>query len=48
MTASKTLSVLAVIPARLSSHRLPGKVLLPLAGRPMIVHVLERAQRVEE
>lgn len=47
MTASKTLSVLAVIPARLSSHRLPGKVLLPLAGRPMILHVLERARRAE-
>lgn len=32
-----------VIPARLGSSRLPGKPLLPIAGRPMIVHVCERA-----
>jgi 3-deoxy-manno-octulosonate cytidylyltransferase (CMP-KDO synthetase) len=31
------------IPARYASTRLPGKPLLPLAGRPMIVHVAERA-----
>lgn len=36
--------VLVVIPARLASKRLPRKPLLPIAGRPMIVHVLERAQ----
>jgi 3-deoxy-manno-octulosonate cytidylyltransferase (CMP-KDO synthetase) len=32
-----------VIPARYGSTRLPAKALLPLAGRPMIVHVCERA-----
>ena len=32
-----------VIPARYASTRLPGKPLLPLAGKPMIVHVAERA-----
>lgn len=32
-----------VIPARHGSSRLPGKPLLPIAGRPMIVHVCERA-----
>ena len=32
-----------VIPARFGSTRLPGKPLLPLAGKPMIVHVCERA-----
>ncbi len=32
-----------VIPARYGSTRLPGKPLLPLAGRPMIAHVCERA-----
>lgn len=32
-----------VIPARHGSTRLPGKPLLNLAGRPMIVHVCERA-----
>jgi 3-deoxy-manno-octulosonate cytidylyltransferase (CMP-KDO synthetase) len=35
--------VLVVIPARMASNRLPGKPLADIAGRPMIVHVLERA-----
>ncbi|NCA70531.1 MAG: 3-deoxy-manno-octulosonate cytidylyltransferase [Sphingobacteriia bacterium] len=33
-----------VIPARFGSTRLPGKPLLPIAGRPMIAHVVERAR----
>jgi 3-deoxy-manno-octulosonate cytidylyltransferase (CMP-KDO synthetase) len=33
----------AVIPARYDSTRLPGKPLLPIAGRPLIVWVAERA-----
>ena len=32
-----------VIPARYGSSRFPGKVLAPLAGKPMIQHVFERA-----
>lgn len=32
-----------VIPARLASERLPGKVLLDLAGLPMLQHVWRRA-----
>ena len=32
-----------LIPARMASTRLPGKPLAPIAGRPMIVHVWERA-----
>jgi 3-deoxy-manno-octulosonate cytidylyltransferase (CMP-KDO synthetase) len=32
-----------VIPARLGSTRLPGKALAPIAGKPMIAHVLARA-----
>jgi len=31
------------IPARYASTRFPGKPLAPLAGRPMILHVVERA-----
>ncbi|MBN8481909.1 MAG: 3-deoxy-manno-octulosonate cytidylyltransferase [Xanthomonadales bacterium] len=31
------------IPARYGSQRLPGKPLLPIAGQPMIVHVVRRA-----
>jgi 3-deoxy-manno-octulosonate cytidylyltransferase (CMP-KDO synthetase) len=37
-------SVLILIPARMASARLPGKPLADIAGRPMIVHVLDRAQ----
>lgn len=40
-----SLRVLGVIPARLDSQRLPRKVLRPIAGRPMVVHVYERARR---
>jgi len=36
--------VLIVIPARMASTRLPGKPLADIAGQPMIVHVLRRAQ----
>jgi 3-deoxy-manno-octulosonate cytidylyltransferase (CMP-KDO synthetase) len=36
-------SVLAVIPARYQSTRLPGKILAEIAGRPMIEHVYKRA-----
>ena len=33
-----------LIPARLASTRLPGKPLADIAGSPMIVHVMRRAQ----
>ena len=36
-------SALIAIPARMASTRLPGKPLADIAGRPLIVHVLERA-----
>jgi len=36
--------VIILIPARLASSRLPGKPLAEIAGKPMIAHVLERAQ----
>jgi spore coat polysaccharide biosynthesis protein SpsF len=37
----------AVVQARLGSSRLPRKVLEPIAGRPMVAHVLDRASRIE-
>jgi spore coat polysaccharide biosynthesis protein SpsF len=37
--------ILAILQARLSSTRLPGKVLMPLAGRPMILRQIERVRR---
>ncbi|MFZ0533826.1 MAG: glycosyltransferase family protein [Anaerolineales bacterium] len=36
------MSKLAIIQARMSSSRLPGKVLLDIAGRPMLQHVIDR------
>ena len=36
--------ILVLIPARMAATRLPGKPLLDIAGLPMIVHVLRRAQ----
>jgi 3-deoxy-manno-octulosonate cytidylyltransferase (CMP-KDO synthetase) len=38
------LSFRVVIPARFDSSRLPGKALLPLAGKPMLQWVHERAR----
>jgi len=38
-------SVLAIIPARYHSTRLPAKALADIAGRPMIAHVFARATR---
>jgi len=37
--------IIGVIPARLDSQRLAGKVLLPIGGRPMIHWVYERARK---
>lgn len=38
---------IAIIQARMSSSRLPGKVMMPLAGRPMIWHIVQRAKTCE-
>ncbi|MDX2019982.1 MAG: aminotransferase class III-fold pyridoxal phosphate-dependent enzyme [Deltaproteobacteria bacterium] len=39
--------IIAVVQARASSSRLPGKVLLPLAGAPMLQRQLERILRAK-
>ena len=36
-----------VIPARMASTRLPGKPLADIGGRPMILHVLDRAREAD-
>jgi 3-deoxy-manno-octulosonate cytidylyltransferase (CMP-KDO synthetase) len=38
---------LVLIPARMAASRLPGKPLLDIAGLPMIVHVLRRAEEAK-
>lgn len=37
-------NIIAIIPARLFSTRLPNKLLLPISGKPLILHTLERAK----
>lgn len=37
--------VVAIIPARISSERLPGKLLLEAGGKPLIVHTLEAVRK---
>lgn len=39
--------VLGIIPARLESTRLPGKLLLSETGKPLIVHTVEQALKCE-
>ncbi len=38
-------SIVCTIEARMTSTRLPGKVLEPAAGRPLLAHMIERLQR---
>ncbi|HJU60872.1 MAG TPA: spore coat protein, partial [Candidatus Binatia bacterium] len=37
--------ILGVLQARATSSRLPGKVLKPILGRPMLARQIERLQR---
>ena len=45
MSTGKHGTMLAVLQARCSSTRLPGKVLLPLCGEPMVARQIERVLR---
>ncbi|WP_345826966.1 3-deoxy-manno-octulosonate cytidylyltransferase [Pantoea sp. BRR-3P] len=38
------MSFVAIIPARFASTRLPGKPLVDIQGKPMVLHVMERAR----
>lgn len=37
--------ILAILQARVSSTRLPGKVLMPILGKPMLIRQIERVKR---
>ena len=43
MTKKKKSTVIGCLPARYASSRLPGKPLCNIAGKPMIIHVVEKA-----
>ncbi|UYO93976.1 glycosyltransferase family protein [Pollutimonas sp. M17] len=47
MMATSKPKVVATIEARMTSSRLPGKVLLPAAGEPMLMHLVKRLRAVE-
>jgi spore coat polysaccharide biosynthesis protein SpsF len=40
--------ILAILQARVSSTRLPGKVLMPILGKPMLQRQIERIQRARQ
>lgn len=43
-----TACVVAVVQARMTSTRLPGKILMDLGGKPVVLRVLERLARARE
>jgi len=41
------MKIVGIIPARFASTRFPGKPLTPIAGRPLIQHVVEQCRKAE-
>ncbi|MCK4833859.1 MAG: 3-deoxy-manno-octulosonate cytidylyltransferase, partial [Gammaproteobacteria bacterium] len=39
------LKIIGCVPARYASSRLPGKPLSDIAGKPMILHVVEKTMQ---
>ena len=42
------MKIIGCIPSRYASTRLPGKPLCEIAGKPMVLHVLERAKQAKQ
>jgi 3-deoxy-manno-octulosonate cytidylyltransferase (CMP-KDO synthetase) len=47
MKSDDTPRIVAIIPARYASERFPGKVIAPLAGKPLVVHTYERTKQAQ-
>ncbi len=47
MTIAINKNAVAIIQARMSSRRLPQKVMAEIIGKPMLYHVVKRAERAE-
>ncbi|MGA2331292.1 MAG: glycosyltransferase family protein [Syntrophales bacterium] len=42
------IKTVAIVQARMSSKRLPGKVMMDIAGKPMLFHVVSRVQKAQK
>lgn len=45
MPHAQSVRIVGIIPARYDSSRFPGKPLVPIAGKPLIQHVVEQCRR---
>jgi 3-deoxy-manno-octulosonate cytidylyltransferase (CMP-KDO synthetase) len=41
------MKIVGIIPARYASTRFPGKPLVPIAGKPLVQHVVERCRKAD-
>lgn len=45
MSSGDVVTSVAIIPARYASERFPGKVIAPLAGKPLVAHTYDRTRQ---